>query len=136
MLKSTAIILFFLLVLGLTNAQSRISQTNYNATQANSIVNNVSAYMSTINQNGTVMFSLFEPNLTVAYKNLALAQGNVTSNPNLAVRYANTAYNITQSQYRTVKYNEQTSFPVIFGFTALMLFLLYKFMLPVKKRKG
>jgi hypothetical protein len=130
MLKGLAILIFLSISLAALAAQSQVSQAQYTQQQANSIINNVTAYVSMVNQTG---YLVFEPNLTAAYEYLNLSEGNLTTNPDLAVRYAYSAYASAQLQYEYAKRYESAEFPIVVLFTIAMLILLYKFMQPVKK---
>ncbi len=133
MLNRIAFLVFFSLALGMTFAQSQIYLANYTPGQANATIQNVSAYVEEINQSA---YLIFKPNLTTAYKDLSIAKGNMTSNPNYAVRSANSAYESAKGQYTSIKDYELGSLPIVVGFTIVMILLLYKFMTPIKVKKG
>lgn len=111
-------------------AQAHIGPENYQSQYANSLITNVSNYVATINESG---YLIFKPNLSTAYMDLNYAMDNVSSNPSAAVLYAEKANQSAYTQYQSIRYYRSESFPVIVGFTLIMLALLYKFMAPIKK---
>lgn len=130
--KQIAFVLIIFLVSGVAYAQGQITNPNYTTQHANATVENVTSYIEIVNESG---YLFFEPNLTAANMYLTKAQGNITSNPYLAVTYANKAYNLTEQQYTTTQSHKSESLPIIAVFTIAMLILLYKFMIPIKKTR-
>lgn len=106
---------------------------NFNSTYANATFISAKTYVDSINTSGYLIFS---PNLTSAYKYLAMAQGNITINPNLSVFYSTKAQQLAQQQYGDISYYKADSLPVIAIFTIAMAVILAKIMVPVKAVKG
>jgi hypothetical protein len=132
MLKLMALIFIFASASGmLLFAQPQVGNENYTSAYANSLIANVSAYISNINESS---YLIFQPNLAGAYLNLSYAISNVSYNPNAAVLYAERANESAYGQYKSMGYYKGASLPVIIAFTLLMLALLYKYMVPVKGR--
>lgn len=130
--RQVAFLLILFLFLEVAHAQGQLAYPNYTAQRANATVQNVSYYIAIVNESG---YLIFEPNLTSANNYLTMAQGNTISNPYLAVAYANKAYNLTEEQYNSIEAYKSESLPFIVAFTAAMLILLYKFMIPIKRAK-
>ncbi len=132
MLRLIAFLFAFALASGMILAQSRIGSENYSSQYANSLITNVSNYIASVNQSSYLIFS---PNLTGAYLNLSYAMSNLSYNPSAAVLYAERANSSAYMQFRSMEYYKTASFPVMFAFTLVMLLLLYKFMIPLKKKR-
>ncbi len=130
MQRYVLVVLALALMPGLIYSYSSISQQNYTPAYANALVANVSNYVELVNQSS---YLVFHPDLSGAYFNLTLAQGNITSNPSASVLYAQKANKSAYNQYLELQYSKGTALPVIVAFTLAMLIVLYKVMVPVKK---
>ncbi len=70
MLKLLILILIYASASHLLYAQSSLGSQNYTAQYANTLVNNVSDYIATVNESS---YLIFQPDLSGAYINLTFA---------------------------------------------------------------
>ena len=124
-----AIVLTFLL--SMSAMAQQISQGDYNSTYANKTVSSAYSYVTTVNESSYLIFS---PHLSEAYMYLGMASGNVTSNPSLAVNYANRATAIAREQYAEISHYRYESSIVMSIITVAIFALLLKIMMPPKKQ--
>ena len=106
---------------------SLAAQTGNAIAEANSIINNATAYVNTVNQSG---YLIFYPNLTKAYSYLNKSEQVYKSDPNAAVRDANLAMDSAKSQYERISAYRSTSFIVMAIATVVSFVLVYVTMKP------
>lgn len=110
------------------SAQS-VNQSNFTSRQANLTVENATNYVAMINESSYLVFS---PNLAQAYSYLNMASH---SPPSSAVLYARLAVRSAQNAYSDIGiYRELGAFGALV-FTIIIAFLLYRVMIPVRKRR-
>ncbi|MDE1768586.1 MAG: hypothetical protein KGH62_04400, partial [Candidatus Micrarchaeota archaeon] len=80
MLKRSLVIIILAFFAGLASAQ-QVSNSNYTVQQANATISQVTQYVNTVNESG---YLIFEPNLTVAYRDLNKAISLYNTSPDTA----------------------------------------------------
>lgn len=103
----------------------------YTMMTANQSIKNATAYLQTVNESGYIIF--YPSNLSAAYAYLNKSETAYSHNsPALAIAYSDNAIELAKSSYFQINYYRTASIVVMLIFTAVIGFLLYKLMKPVK----
>ncbi|MCL5427758.1 MAG: hypothetical protein M1321_01095 [Candidatus Marsarchaeota archaeon] len=101
-----------------------MSAQGYTAKQANLTIQNISAYIQTVNESS---FLVFSPNLTQAYYYLGKARAYYNKSPSLAVQYAFMANSSAMAAYDSMGKYRNYAILAMLVFTGVVGFLLYVF---------
>jgi hypothetical protein len=109
-----------------------VSQSNVSVSEANASIANATSYISSVNQSA---FLLFYPNLSKAYGYLSDAKATYLTSPDAAILYSRQAVSAARNSYGELGRYREISLLFMLAFTIATAAALYKFMLPIKKRR-
>ncbi len=135
MLQNAFYLIAFSLFASIASASS-IGTANYTYAQANSIIANVTNYVSLVNASSYLIFS---PNLTLSYAYLNEATTTYRTSPSAAAEYAFKAQDLAQQQYGIIQNYKKSSIYIIAAIAIVSFLILYVLMKPIKimgKKKG
>ncbi len=125
------LLLIFLAVQPLAFA-ARLGPAINSISGANTLLSNATAYVSTINQSG---YLIFTPNLVKSYSYLSKAGRYLNSSPQSSMLYSNLAIESARESYGNIIAYRNYAFLGCMVFTIIMGLLLLRFMKPVKREK-
>lgn len=129
---SVLLVLLLLLAAPLALHAESIGAGGYTVAEANSTFANASAYVTTVNRSA---YLVFYPDLKQSYSYLDKAGTLLNRSPSQSILYSNMAVRSAKVAYANIGPYRQASAAAALVFTLFMVFLLYRFMKPVARRR-